>query len=412
RYRFDIGARTARDSFVNGEDKRSDQLTLGASTRLFDNRLSLHLRRDQSLSNNANADFPTRTSIGADYRLTQSLSLFVEQEFSEGDDIKSQNTRAGLNASPWTGGNINASMSREFDENGERVYANTGLNQRWTLNERWSIDASIDRSEIMKDNSTPFNVNVPPTSGSAGNDFTAVSTGVNYRRDTWNWNTRIEQRIADTEHKKGIYSGIAGEVNEGLGMSLRLQLFDTDRNTGEQHRASELRYALAYRPLNSRWIVLNRSDYDVETQSGGTVEFDNWKLINNTNANYKKKGMQLDLHYGAKYVKGTFDTLSYSGYTDLIGMEYRRDLSKYWDLGAHANVLNSRQLHQILYSYGLSLGVNLAENMWISFGYNWDGFEDNDFSTAGYTADGPYVKLRFKFDQRTVRDAVDWFNRQ
>ena len=170
-------------------------------------------------------------------------------------------------------------MSREFDENGERVFANTGLNQRWTLTERWSVDASIDRSATLEDSSTPFNVNVPPTTGTAGNDFLAVSTGVNYRRDTWSWSTRLEQRIADTEHKKGIYSGIAGEVNEGLGMSLRLQLFDTDRSTGEQLRESQLRYGLAYRPLNTRWIILNRSDYDVEKQTGGGPGFENWKLI-------------------------------------------------------------------------------------------------------------------------------------
>ena len=56
--------------------------------------------------------------------------------------------------------------------------------------------------------------------------------------------------------------------------------------------------------------------------------------------------------------------------------------------------------------------ISSADNMWISFGYNWDGFEDNDFTAAGYTADGPYIKLRFKFDQHSVRSAVDWLNKQ
>ena len=411
-YRFDAGIRTVRDAFVNGDNNRSDQLTLGAAKSLLNNRMKLHLRRDQSLSHDANIDFPTRTLLGADYRLAQSVSLFAEQEFTDGDSIKTQSTRAGINASPWTGGEINTAVNRQLDENGNRLYANLGLVQRWKINDLWSVDASIDHSKTMKDTTAPFNVNVPPASGSGGDDFTAVSGGLNYRREDWSWNARIELRHSETEDKSGVYVGAVGELYEGMGMSMRLQFFDTDKSTGEQHRQSEVRFGLAYRPLHSRWIVLNRSDYAVDRQVGGTTDFDNWKIINNTNANYKSDHAQVSLQYGARYGKGTFDDISQSGYTDLIGAEYRRDLSGRWDLGTHASLLNSRALNQMQSSYGLSLGFNVARDMWASLGYNWDGFRDDDFSASDYTAGGVYLKFRLKFDQHSVSEAVEWFVKQ
>jgi hypothetical protein len=42
--------------------------------------------------------------------------------------------------------------------------------------------------------------------------------------------------------------------------------------------------------------------------------------------------------------------------------------------------------------------------MWISVGYNAVGFDDKDYSASRYTAQGPFVKLRMKFDQDTFKD--------
>ena len=75
---------------------------------------------------------------------------------------------------------------------------------------------NLGRSETIRDSGAPYNLNLPPASGSGGDDFTAVSAGVNYRQENWNWNARVEQRNAETEDKKGIYSGLAGEISESL----------------------------------------------------------------------------------------------------------------------------------------------------------------------------------------------------
>ena len=51
----------------------------------------------------------------------------------------------------------------------------------------------------------------------------------------------------------------------------------------------------------------------------------------------------------------------------------------------------------------MSTGWNLGKDLWLSIGYNFDGFKDKDFSLAEYTAQGAYLKVRFKFDQDTLK---------
>jgi hypothetical protein len=46
--------------------------------------------------------------------------------------------------------------------------------------------------------------------------------------------------------------------------------------------------------------------------------------------------------------------------------------------------------------------------MWVSVGYNVTGFEDSDFTGADYTAKGPYLKLRFKVDQESVKEFLGY----
>ena len=45
--------------------------------------------------------------------------------------------------------------------------------------------------------------------------------------------------------------------------------------------------------------------------------------------------------------------------------------------------------------------------MWLSVGYNFDGFTDDDFTDSEYRAEGVFFKFRMKFDQDSVREIMD-----
>jgi uncharacterized repeat protein (TIGR01451 family) len=406
RYSLSTGLRMAVDDFEGGEKARSTQALFGGTVQPFE-RLLLRAAHEQSIGgSNDSSDFPTRTTLGADFKLTQKTTLFAAQEFTHGDDAKSQSTRVGVKTTPWTGGTLDSSLEQQTGEYGPRMFALFGLGQTWQVSERWSLDGSIDRSHTVREpGAEDFDTDVPPASGET-EDFTAVSLGATYKLEKWSWANRLEFRNGDAEDKWGLFSAVVGEVHKGLGVSARAQIFTTESRTAER-TDGELRFGLAYRPLYTRWIVLNRLDYRFEQESSEDFGFNNWRLVNNLNANYKpNRKTQLSLQYGAKYVKENIDGDSYDGFTDLVGIEGRYDLDERWDIGLRGSMLHSWNGGQVDFATGASVGCNVAQNAWVSLGYNFLGFEDEDFSKAEFTAQGPYVTFRVKFDQESVLEAA------
>ncbi|MDO8445944.1 MAG: hypothetical protein Q7T53_07585 [Deltaproteobacteria bacterium] len=403
-YELHGGLRHAQDTLDNGDVNSSEQVTAGGSYRMMEDRLVLRLDREQSLfGSNDSADYPTRTTLGADYKLNETASLVVAQEFAEGEDTDTQTTRIGIKASPWNGGQISSSLEQQYTENGARVFAVNGLKQGWQITKKWSVDGGLDRSETLRNDDA----------ASGGSDFTAVSMGVGYKEEKWSWTGRIEKRDSEDEDKVGVFTGAYGEVKEGLGLAAALQAFRSESSSGADKTSGDIRFSLAYRPKETKWIVLDRLDYIFDEEKGGGFDYDNWRIINNLNANYKaNRKTQISLQYGAKYVNETIDDTDYSGYTDLMGLEGRYDVTKKWDIGLRASALHSWEVNQFKYGYGPSLGYNVMKNVWLSVGYNIIGFRDEDFSKADFTSEGPYVKFRLKFDQGSAKDAVKWFNGQ
>jgi uncharacterized repeat protein (TIGR01451 family) len=415
RYELFSGARFARDTFDDGTTQTSDQIFVGGRYQVTD-RLSATFRQDQSIGNeNGNSDFPTRTTLGADYKLTDSSTLFAAQELTHGAQMDTSTSRVGLRSAPWTGGQVSSTVENQTSENGERLFSTLGLKQTWQVSKRWTVDAGLDRSETIRQTPSTtttvapqqFNTNVPPASG--GPDFTALSLGAGYKADKWSWTGRVEERFSDDGNKFSVFSGVNGEASEGLGLAAGVQAFQSSFTTGGRTTNDDVRFGLVYRPKNGNWIVLDRLDLLRDEQKNGTFNYDNWRVVNNMNTNYKAgANTQLSLQYACKYVRETIDDLDYRGYTDLTGLEARYDLTKKWDIGVRGRVLHSWSVNQYQYGTGLSLGYNFVKNVLVRVGYNFTGFTDKDFSKADFTSEGPFIKLSLKFDQVSIRSAVKW----
>lgn len=398
--------RQATDTDSDDSIERSQQLTAGLRWHSDDNRWNLSADHEHSVGDNDNTDYPTRTLLGADYSLTSNVSIYAEQEFTEGESTSVNSTRMGMNARPWDGGTVSSEINRKSDESGERVYAATGLNQTWQVSEKWKVSAGIEKADILKENSSePLNENTP--SSSAGENYTAVSVGAGYTLDKWDFDIRLEARDSDSGDKWGLISGLFGEPRDGIGISTDLKHFITEADSGLETTQTDIKLGFVYRPFTRKWTFLDRLDYSIDEEKDGTPGLRAWKIVNNFNANFQKSDdFQVSFQYGAKYVKDTIDNTQYSGLTQLLGSEGRYDLSPRWDIGAWMSVLAALDAGTTDYGLGASLGYGLMENMWLSLGYNLRGFEDSDFSQGDFTARGPFVKFRFKFDQEDLRSLL------
>lgn len=404
------GLRHAEDRFADGTSNSSDQLFAGLSQRLFDDRLQLRFDREQSLgSNDDNPDFPTRTVLGADFKLTDSITLFGEQEYTEGEYADTQGTRLGMHVTPWSGADVNTSVEQQSNEDGPRTFANLGLRQTLNFNKKWAIDAGLDHSRTVQEHGDPPD-SVDDVSAETDHDFTAVSLGATYKEESWSWTSRTEYRTTETEDKWGITTGLYSAPATDIGLSSAIQLFRVEPENGAETTDADIRLGLAYRPTKTRWVVLDRLDFKVDDQEDGDSRIENWRVVNNMNVNFKpNRETQISFQYGLKYVGSTIDDDEYSGYTDLMGVEGRYDLSPKWDVGLAASVLHSWESDAFDYASGVSIGHHVVKNAWLSVGYNFMGFKDEDFSESNFTAQGPYIQFRFKFDQNSVQEALKRF---
>jgi hypothetical protein len=75
------------------------------------------------------------------------------------------------------------------------------------------------------------------------------------------------------------------------------------------------------------------------------------------------------------------------------------DVTEKWDLGMLAATLRSPKGSANQYAYGVEAGYLIRQNLWLSAGYNWRGFRDDDLTSSEYTNRGLFLRLRFKFDE-------------
>jgi hypothetical protein len=331
--------------------------------------------------------------------------LFTEYEHAEGAQLASDVTRFGVRTRPWERTQVKSSISSQATEYGPRTFSNFGLTQGFTYKEKWSFDVGVDQTNTLRGPELePLDPNTPLASGSMTDDFFAAFLGASYRRELWQFTSRLEHRNSDSEERWISTTGWYREPIEGHAMSVSLQAFDSSAAQGDDMQAVG-RFAWAFRPDSSKWIVFDRLELKSDKQDGAFGALESSRIVNNLHANWQlDPKLQVGLQYGVRYVESSFEGETYAGVSDIVGADLRRQLTRRFDLGVHAAALHSWESDVLDYSTGFDVGTTIAKNIWVSVGYNFAGFSDQDFSASRHTAQGPYLKIRIKADQDTFKD--------
>ncbi len=401
-----VGITHAEDRFEDGENRTSDIVEGTIAQNVFDGRMTLRASASTAISPEAeNSDYPTSLIFGADYKLMKGIDLIGEYEQASGVGLDATMTRIGVRANPWSRTQIDTYLTQEVSEFGPRVFANVGLIQGFQLDEHWTLDFGVDQTNTLTDSTLrQFDPDRELASGSLNDDFVAAYAGAMYSAELWSANTRLEHRNSDSDKRTTLLVGWYREPMIGHGLSAGMTIFRNESILGDNRTSANLKIGWAYRKAHSQWSFLNRTDLVYEGSVSGSQEFTSWRFINNFNANRRfNAAMQLSLQYAFKYVLTEFDDDGYSGYTDLIGVDWRRGFKRRWDVGVNTSIYHSYRSGVIDYGFGVDVGFNLMNNMWVTLGYNARGFYDTDFAQARYTAQGPYLRFTVKADQHFLK---------
>jgi len=386
-----------RYSKVSSEEALAQQLLLGGSYALFDQRLRLSLSREQTISENESELFPTKTMVGVDYAITSAMDFFSAYEWTE--DL--EQGRVGMRVRPWSGMTVENTTLSEFKNDQQRIYNTLGGIQTFQLNEKVALNVGYEKGQAVggkrETNATTLLSN---------KDFSAYRLGVNYNDKTYTATLNAELRKADDDEKINLSTAVYTQASDSLALALSGSL-NSDSNKDHKNSDANVRFSLAYRPEEGEMVVLEKLDFikaKLESEAGSFLTD---KMVNNLNVNLTPTNKsEIALQHGFKYVTDTVNDFEHRGVTQLVGVDTHYDLSKSWELGLQGSVLYAQSANNFDYGFGLYSGHNLFDNMLLTVGYNWRGFEDRDFSLQTYRIEGAYFRFNMKFDQDSLKDTV------
>jgi uncharacterized repeat protein (TIGR01451 family) len=378
----------------NTETKATHQITAKVGRDFMEGNLSVWVSHDQSLGSNEDKEFPTKTALGVDYKYDSNTTLFAQLERRDSSDGVSWHSRAGVSYDAWKDGKITYSRLYDSGKDGTQIYDTMGLTRTLIFKEKWKVSLGYEKGIAWDDNS------------STNRDFDAFNVGVNYAGEKYSSDLSVGYRNSDTEEKINLDAGVYIKQSDAMGLAFAVgyhKKWDDDT----EDRKADAKLAFVYRPLETNWILMERLDFIDQYTKTKTDETQTRKLINNLHLNWQpNKRWELGLHYGLKHVIDDIDDVEYTSWTDLIGVNARYDINEKWSVGLQGSMLHSYTGNNIDYGFGLFVDMTPWENAELTLGYNIEGFDDDDFSQQNYYHEGPYIRLRMKFDQESIKSLV------
>lgn len=426
------GLQLANDRLRDGRAANSTIAQLGATKRLFGNRLELDATSEFALGASESIDFPARQRLGARFAITPAVTLIGSYERARGDVLRADTARLGFDLRPWAGARLVATANRQnIGEYGPRSFADYGLAQSLPIGKRLTVDATLDGSRTLGgiDPARVLNRFQPVasggvigTDGSITEDFVAVTAGATYRGDRWSMNGRAEYRGGSRTTRVGLITSALRQLGEGQALGGTASWFRAADVNGTRTETAQVAISWAHRSEASRIAWLEKLELRSDAVSGGAIggrapiggatllvgdalsrrivnSFSlNWSPTNVSDGRYLGRG-EVALFWGSRYIFDRVGADDIKGWSNLVGADIRRDLSDTFDVGVSGTLRASAGGRAYSFSGGPTLGISPARGSYIQVGYNVLGFHDADYAAARYTRSGPFVTLKLKFDQ-------------
>ena len=398
-----VGIRITEDDLVNGDDRTSLLAVTQASYDISKHGLTVRASAETPISGQDEvSNQPQRLMFGVDKRVGNFATINLRHEILNGGGQRSGNTTLGVSATPWSGGTATVAGDNLSNESGRRLGATVGLDQSVRFTEKLSGQVGVRARRLLRQEADFLEV-APDAAISPfeeNEDFQSIYLGLGYRDAKMSSSARVEVRDNDDDQTWVFSTSAARELSDKFSLAAtgrgRIAGATGDLGTDKLYEA---RIGAAWRPRNEDTVFFNRFDV-INTQP--LTGINTTKLINNAAMNTMVTDRwQLSTNVGTKYVKTEIADQTLSNWTHLVGAETRFDLTETIDFGLQGSFLTNSEIGTS-YSWGPSFGISPLDNVWLSAGYNVEGYKDDDFEGSEYSRKGAYLKLRLKFDQDTA----------
>jgi hypothetical protein len=346
-------------------------------------------------------------AAGAEYQLPNRGRLYARHEFVSSitgpyglNATERQNTTAvGVDVDYMRDGRLFSEYRIRDALAGGDTEAAIGLRNLWTLAPGLRLGTSLERVHAL--------------AGTGRNENTALALGLEYTASPlWKGTTRLELRDGSTADSLLFTVGLAARLSRDWTALLRnaysLQRNDPGQGAPSADKVIErLQAGIAWRDSQTnRWNVLGRVEHRLEeddTVRG--IALKSSTQIVSLHADWQpRRPFLVTGRYAAKWSTEKSNAITTKYRAQAIGGRATWEFAPRWDLGIAVSALFGDSTSTRQYGVGMELGYLVATNLWVSAGYNLFGYRDADLQGADYTAKGPYVRLRYKFDEGVFGD--------
>ena len=217
---------------------------------------------------------------------------------------------------------------------------------------------------------------------------------------------QIELRDASDSTSGLVSLGLAYKLDPDWSLLTRGVANRVSNHTdGSAHWLEREQIGFAYRPVDQDvWNSLFRYEHKGDTWDGtlsaSSVQVNTLTDILSAHFNVQPRAGDLfSARLAAKESRTTADGLASVYGAQLLYGRWTHDITQSVDFGLQGGLLwGSGGMEQ--HTAGAELGFQLTQGLWLSVGYNVIGLHDPDLTGADYTDSGPYLRLRFKFDEK------------
>jgi hypothetical protein len=346
-------------------------------------------------------------AIGGDYRIAKQARLYSRYEFLSSlsgnfglnDQQERNSTVVGVESDYMKDGRLFSEYRVRDAISARDVEAAMGLRNRWNLAKDVRATTNLERVTTLE--------------GADNTDATAVSLGLEYLANPlWKATGKIDLRWADQADTILNTLGLAYKWSRDWTMLARNTINLTDNHTNGNRLQDRFQLGAAYRQVDTnRWDSLTKIEYKLEQDESTSAAINRDAYIFSTHVNYHPvRRWTLAGHYAGKWVTDTMpDGLQSDSTTHMLGLRAIHDLTERWEASVQGGWLGGETGGK-RYVLGAETGYLLTANLWLSVGYNFMSYNDDDVVGSDFTVDGVYLRLRFKFDEdlfKTDRPAVN-----
>lgn len=348
-------------------------------------RLSLEGSHQQSVSGTEHR----LSGLGVNLALTDKTRGYLREEYATYPDREDLRTVLGIESQLAADTTAYNEMRLEDGASGNRNQQIMGLRHRFRINPELSGNASLEMANTLSGEA-----------GQAAPDGFAATGALKYvPGDRLKVTTRLEFSLEDSQDAtRRSYLGEAGllyKLHPEYSLLVRSRGFFDDREEGDRTYSRTL-LGLAYRPLQwDRFNALAKVEYKNDRDGSAEPDFDSESFIPSLEGVWQTDPRtQFIAKYACKFNRED----GFDAFTDLWSGRIIRDLTGRLDAGAGYRIFTSHATGTVRQGGFVELGARVIKDLWLSGGYCFDDF-DTDLTGDSFRGQGPYLKLRFKFDE-------------